>query len=310
MTPLKVLVIKDLQANRKILMVPIWFVLGMYVLLAASIAFGYATGNTNMSVNGIPLALLANENLHKMMSFVMQSSMFIGFLGLIFGISMSIISASLLNQDIKHKCELFHRSQPVSVWQITASRFIAGIGGLLGLALVIGIFNMILSNILAMSLTPMRVDWWMSINGLVLSWLHFSVAMAVLGSILFLFSSIFKDNAFGLGVGGLGVLQLITLIINKLYGWHVPYILNAIFKLIMSGILSISTVLPSSQQFGIITVNTGGQEPNLAAFVVPQHFLYNLWTTLFTWGIGFKLLFCAVMFVLATCIYHRREVQF
>jgi ABC-type transport system involved in multi-copper enzyme maturation permease subunit len=309
MTPFKALIIKDLQANRKVLMVPIWFLLGMYVILIASITIGYATGNTNMSVNGIPLDLLANENLHKMMSFVMQSAMFIGSLGLIFAISMAIISATLLNQDIKHKCELFHRSQPVNVWQITASRFIAGIGGLLALSLAIGIFNMILSNILASILTPMRVDWWMSLNGLVLSWLHFSIAMTVLGSILFVFSAIFRDNAFGLGVGSLGVLQLITLILNKVYGWHLPYILNAIYKLIMSGILKISNVLPTSQQFGIITVSSG-QEPNLVSFVLPDNFLYNLWTTLFTWDIAFKFLFCAVMFVIATYLYKRREVQF
>jgi hypothetical protein len=309
MTPLKALIIKDLQANRKALMVPIWFLLGMYAILIASITVGYATGNSNMSVNGIPLDLLANENLHKMMSFVMQSAMFIGSLGLIFAIAMAIISATLLNQDIKHKCELFHRSQPVNVWQITASRFIAGIGGLIALSLAIGIFNMILSNILASILTPMRVDWWMSLNGLVLSWLHFSIAMTVLGSILFVFSAIFRDNAFGLGVGGLGVLQLITLILNKLYGWHLPYILNAIFKLIMSGILKISNVLPTSQQFGIVTVGTG-QEPNLAQFILPEHFLYNLWTTLFTWDIAFKFLFCGVMFVIATYFYKQREVQF
>jgi MFS family permease len=309
MTSLKALIIKDLQANRKVLLIPIWFVLSMYAVLAVSIAYATTSGNTNMYVSGIPLDLLANENLHRMMSFVMQSAMFIGSLGMIFAMSMLIISSSLLNQDIKRKCELFHRSQPVSVWQITASRFIAGIGGLLGLALAIGVFNMILSNILAMSLTPMRVDWWMSINGLVLSWLHFSIAMLVLGSSLFLFSSIFRDNAFIIGYGSLGLIQVITIILNKLYGWKIPYILSAIFKLIMSGILSISSVLPTSQQFGLITVRTG-QEPNLASFIVPEHFLYNLWTTLFTWNIAFKLLFCVVMFVLATCIYHRREVQF
>jgi len=310
MTSFKALVIKDLQANRKALMVPIWYLLGMYVFMAGSMIFASASGNNSMVINGIPLSLLANENVHKIMSFIMQSAMFFGFLGVIFAISMSMISSTMLNQDIKHKCELFHRSQPVSVWQNTASRFIAGIGGPLALAFVIGIVNMLLSNLLASILTPMRVDWWMSANGFLLSWLHFSIALMVLGSILFLLSSIFKDNAFGLGIGGLGALQLVAFILNKIYGWHLPYILNKTYQLIMSGILKIQTVLPTSQQFGIVSIGTKGQEPDLASFIVPGNFLPIMWGTLFTWDIAFKFLFCAVMFGLATFIYHRREVQF
>ncbi len=309
MKTLKALVIKDLQANRKSLMVPIWYVLGMYVFMAGSILFASATGTKNMSISGIPLDLLANDNLHQMLSFVMQSAMFFGFLGIIFVIAMSIISSTLLNQDIKHKCELFHRSQPVSVWKITASRFIAGIGGLIALALAIGVLNMFLSNFLAMLFTPMNVNWWMSLNGLILSWLHFSIAIMVLGSILFMLSAIFKDNAFGLGSAVIGALQLVTLFLNKIYGWKIPYIANAIFKLIMSGILKIQAYLPTSQQFGIVTIRTGS-EPNLSTFVVPPNFLTSIWSSLFTWDIAFKFFFCAVMFVIATYIYKRREVQF
>ncbi|MFO7660304.1 MAG: hypothetical protein R6V77_05275 [Candidatus Cloacimonadaceae bacterium] len=310
MNSFKALVIKDLQANRKILMVPVWYLLGTYVFMAGSIVFATTTGAKNMTISGIPLDLLTNDNLHQMMSFLMQSAAFFGFLGIIFVIAMSIIGSSLLNQDIKHKCELFHRSQPVSVWKITASRFIAGIGGLIALALAIGVLNMFLSNFLAMMLTPMRVNWWMSFNGLILSWLHFSIAIMVLGSILFTLSAIFKDNAFGLGAACLGGLQLVTLFLNKIYGWNIPYIANAIFKLIMSGILKIQAYLPTSQQFGIVTIRTGSQEPDLSTFVVPPNFLTSIWSSLFTWDIAFKFFFCAVMFVIATLIYKRREVQF
>lgn len=309
MKTLKALVIKDVQANRKSLMVPIWYVLGMYVFMAGSILFASATGAKNITISGIPLDLLANDNLHQMLSFVMQSAMFFGFLGIIFVIAMSIISSTLLNQDIKHKCELFHRSQPVSVWKITASRFIAGIGGLIALALAIGVLNMFLSNFLAMLLTPMNVNWWMSLNGLVLSWLHFSIAIMVLGSILFMLSAIFRDNAFGLGAAGIGAIQLVTFFLNKIYGWKIPYLANAIFKLIMSGILKIQAFLPTSQQFGIVTIRKGG-EPNLSTFVVPPNFLTSVWSSLFTWDILFKLVFVAVMFIIATYIYKRREVQF
>lgn len=308
MNSFKALVIKDLQANRKILMVPVWFVLAMYVMMLFSIIYAWASGTSNMSMNGIPVEFLSNPELHRMMSFLMHFVSFIGSLGLLFTVAMFILGSTLLNQDIKHKCELFHRSQPVSVWQITGSRFVAGIGGLILVSLAIGFVNMLLTNITAAILTPFQIDWWLSLNGLLLSWLHFSIAMLVLGSMLFLLSAIFRDHAFGLGIGGLGLLQLITFILNKLYGWNIPYILNAIFKLITSGIVNIQKVVPSMHSFGIVTVRTS--EPDISNLVIPPHFIYNLWTTLFTWDIAFKLVFCAVLFIIATYVYKQREVQF
>jgi hypothetical protein len=313
MNPLKALIIKDFQANKKMLMMPIWYLLGSYVIMIASMIFASMNGDKNVTISGIPLELLANNNLHMIMSFGIQAAMFFGFMGFIFAISMSATSSTMLNQDIKHKCELFHRSQPVSIWKITGSRFIAGVGGQLALALVIGVINMILSIIVISMTTPMRIDLWMSLNGFLLSWMHFSIALLVLGSILFLASSIFKDNAFGITIGGFGALQIVAFFLNKIYHWNIPYILNAIYKLIMSGILNIQKVIPTMQQFGLVSINHKngpGTGPDLSGFVIPHSFLYNMWSTLFTWDIALKLVLCAAMFVIATCIYHRREVQF
>ncbi len=309
MTAFKALIIKDLQANRKALMVPIWYLLAMYVIIGGSMIFAAISGHSNLAVNGIPLEMLSNDHLHKLVSFVMQLAMFFSFLGMIIVIAMSIISSTMLNQDIKHKCEIFHRSQPVSIWQITASRFVAAIGGPLVLALGIAIINMLLSNIVLTAATPMRVDWWMCLNGMLLSWLHFSVALMVLGSILFFFSSVFKENAFGLGVGGLALLQLVTFILNKAYGWKIPYIVNAIYRLIISGVYRIQTSLTDTFQLWMAKASSNG-EPNFGLYKLPEHFLADMWGTLFHWDMLIKLGFCLVMFIIATCLYNRREVQF
>jgi hypothetical protein len=309
MTPFKALVIKDLQANRKALMIPIWYLLGSYAIMVVSGIFALSSGKANASVSGIPLSYLSNNNLHEMMSFVIQAAMFFGFLGFVYAISISFTSGTMLNQDIKLKCELFHRSQPVSIWQISGSRYLVGIGGPIALSFVLGFINMLISFLVISIFTPMRIDLWMSLNGFTLSWLHCAIALMVLGSLQYVLSSTFKENgAFGF-IAIIGV-QVVTFALNKIYGWHLPYILKILYKLIMSGILNVQKVLPTSHEFGIVTVQTGAPAPDLSSFVIPPNFLPNLWSTLFTWDIAFKFLFCAVMFVLATCIYHRREVQF
>jgi hypothetical protein len=310
MRVLAALVIKDLQANKKSLMIPIWFLLGSYVLLAFTMIVTSATGRGNMAFSFIPPEWLQNANIQKMMSFIMQIVVFFSFYGLVFAISMALLSSTMLNQDIKHKCELFHRSQPVSILKITTSRYIAGIGGPLGLAFIIGIINMLLSISLVSIFTPMHVNMWMSLNGFMLSWLHFCVAMMVFGSILFVFSAIFKENAFGLGLCGFGVLHILAFILNKIYGWKVPLMLNELYKLIMSGILKVQLSFPSMEEFGITSVRPGGEGFDLSKFAIPHSFLPNLWATLFTGEIAFKLFFCVCMFVLAYYIYQKREVQF
>jgi hypothetical protein len=310
MNALKALIIKDLQVNRKSLMVPIWCVLGFYVLFVGSTIYATVKGDVAMSINSIPLEFFSNVGLNQLMSFVLQAAMFFGFLGLIFGIAMLLTSSNLLNQDLKNKCELFHRSQPVSVWQITGSRFIAGIGGQLALAFIIGLVNMIISILAVAIFTPMHFNVWMGLNGFLLCWAHLSIALLVFGSILFLASAVFKDNAFPFTLGGLSILQLITYILNKIYGWNLPYILNAIYKLIMSGLLNVGKFLPSEHQFGITFSDKAQSAPDFTQTVLPPHFLYNVWCSLFTWDIVFKFVFCGVVFIAATYIYKQREVQF
>jgi len=310
MTIFKALVIKDLQANKKSLLVPIWYLLGSYVIMAASIIFASINGNENVTVSGIPLNLLANNNLHIMMSFTIQAAMFFGFLGFVFAISMSITSSTMLNQDIKHKCELFHRSQPVSILQIAGARFVAGVGGPIALAFIIGVINMLLSLLAVSIMTPMRIDLWMSLNGFLLSWMHFSIAIMVLGSILFLASSIFRDNAFGFTLGGISVLQVVSFFLNKIYGWHIPYVYKILYKFIMSGILDIRKSMPTLQEFGLVTINNAGQAPDFSKFVIPDNFLNIMWSSLFTGDIAMKFGICAILFVVATYFYHKREVQF
>lgn len=309
MTPFKALVIKDLQANKKGLMVPIWFMLGSYAIFALSSIFAVGSGNANASFSGIPLSFLANNSLHEMLSFALQAAMFFSFLGFVFVISLSFMSGTTLNQDVKNKCELFHRSQPVSIWKITGSRYLVGIGGPITLSFILGIINMLVSFLVINLTTPMQIDLWMSLNGFMLSWLHFSIALMVLGSIQFLFSAANKENSY-YGFAGIFALQAVTFAVNKSYGWHLPYILKILYKLILSGILNVQQALPTTAQFGIVTLQTGNHMPDLTKFVIPPNFLHNMWGTLFTWDIALKFVVCAALYVVATCIYHRREVQF
>lgn len=310
MIPFSGLVLKELRANKKHLMIPVWYLLVSYILIAISMTIATVRGEENITINGIPLKLIANADLHVMMSFAVQAAMFFGFLGFGFAITVIILSSTMLNQDIKNKCELFHRSQPVSAWQISGSRFIAGVGGPIALAFILGIVHLILSVLVVGIMTPMKINLWMSMNGFILSWAHFSIAILVLGSILFLASSIFRENAFGIVTGGMCAIQVVQFFLNKAYNWKLSYIFTEAYQLIMSGILNVKKSLPSAREFGVVSADQVGQAPDFSKFAMPDHFLSDMWGTLFTWEIFLKLMLCLIMFVVATNIYRKREVQF
>ncbi len=311
MSPLQALLLKDYRTTKKGLVVPVYILAGIYIFSIAAYIYAklHTGGNANFNMNfaDIPAPFLTNMDFHSMISFSIQAIMFMSFFGVVVGISMVVISSTLLNHDIQHKCELFHRSQPVSVWQITGSRYLVGIIGSLAVAFALGFINMIVVNIVSTIATPLRVDWWMSLNGLILSFLHISVALLLLGSICFILSSLFKSNAFGKGMLGIGGVEIATQIVNYLMGLKIPSPIGSFFKFIMSGFGNLSTQI-QMQKYGAFTA-VQGKMGDITQFRLPADFLSTMWSTLFTWQILEKLLICAALYVIATYIYQKREIQ-
>ncbi len=309
MNAFKALLIKDLQTNKKGLSVTVWIVLGLYLVLIASFIYATKQNTGNVMLGGIPMEMFQNPDVNSALSFAVQVALMFSFLGFMFAIQMVSISTSIMNTDVRHKCELFHRSQPVSVWQLTASRFAAGIGGFIALTLVAGIIQYFVATLLLFIPAGFKVDWWMGLNGMLLSWAHLSVSLLVLGSIGFLLSTVFKDNAFGKGALILGGIQVAIWIINYLTHLGIPSPVTALANLVMSNIRDFTSVFPS-MQYGIQFNSHTTAQQGVEAFRLPPMFLGNLWSSLFTWGIALKLAVSGILYVLSTCLYQRREVQF
>lgn len=309
MKAFQALLVKDCHTHKKLLLVPVWIILALYLLTLVMIVYAALHNPDSITVGGVPNEFLNNPDLNRMVSFALQAGLFLGFIGLVFAIPTAISGSILLNGDIKGKCELFHRSQPVSVWQVTASRFIVGIGGMLALALGIGLLQYLAGNLLLVIFTPLRVDWWLSLNGMLLGWAHLSVSLLVLGSVCFLLSSVFKDNAFGKGALVLAAVELAVHAANYFLKAGIPSPFGLLRDLVMSNLRDFTHTFPT-MQYGIQFNHKVSGEAAMAAFQIPSRFLGTLWSSLFSWGVALKLFASALLYTLATCLYQRREVQF
>ena len=110
MNKFKALLKKDLQISKKTLMIPLWITAGFYLLILLISAVAYFTGDLNLDLGNIQGAPPS-----EMINYIANLAI-MGFPGLISLIFIIILTQGALNENIRNNSELFHRSQPVSIW--------------------------------------------------------------------------------------------------------------------------------------------------------------------------------------------------
>ncbi len=282
MNKFKALLRKDLQISKKTLMIPIWITTGFYLLILLVSAFAYFNGKLSMDLGNIQ-GSPPSETINYIANLAIM-----GFPGLISLIFIIILTQSALNENIRNNSELFHRSQPVSIWYQSASRYIVGIAGNWLVLFAIAIFNFLLVAIILAIVDKFMFTT--ALAGMAQSIVSFMKTGLIIGSLTFFCSAVFKDKAFLHGLSIVMGIQFLFIIINALMQWHLPLPLSYLIKLI-------NTATPSS-------INPEIFNENVSYYIIEiwKKILIN-WNTLLQVGVS------GVLFVGATLIYKSREIK-
>ena len=276
------LIKKDLQISKKTLMIPLWITAGFYLLILLISAVAYFTGDLNIdlgNIQGTPPS--------EMINYIANLAI-MGLPGLISLIFIIILTQGALNENIRNNSELFHRSQPVSIWYQSASRYIVGIGGNWLVLFAIALFNFIVIAII-LAVTD-KFIFGLAISGMAQSVISFMKTGLIIGSITFFFSAVFKDKAFMQGLAIIVGVQFLFIILNALMQWHLPLPLSYIMKLINAS-------TPATIEPEVFSENV-----NYYVIEIWKRILIN-WNTLLQIGVS------GVLFVGATLIYKSREIK-
>ena len=278
----KALIKKDLQISKKTLMIPLWITAGFYLLILLISAVAYFTGDLNIdlgNIQGTPPS--------EMINYIANLAI-MGLPGLISLIFIIILTQGALNENIRNNSELFHRSQPVSIWYQSASRYIVGIAGNWLALLAIALFNFIVIAII-LAITD-KFIFGIAISGMAQSVISFMKTGLIIGSITFFFSAVFKDKAFLQGLAIIVGVQFLFIILNALMQWHLPLPLSYIMKLVNAS--TPTTIEP--EVFG----------ENVSFYV------NEIWKrVLINWNTLLQVAVSGVLFVGATLIYKSREIK-
>ena len=194
-----------------------------------------------------------------------------------------------LNLERFHKCEIFYRSQPLSIWLYSLSKYIIAIVGPILILILTGIVNLLLiipflSPFMAFNLPD-------ALAGLGVSLLLYSRSILVLGSIGFLISGIFKEKAFIKLLWIILVLQIILVIAHLTLDF--PLInMSEYFTKLINPIGGIGEALRSDS---IESLDNFRQAMEIN-------------TILFNWHTGLQLLVSGIFFGLGVIIYKTKEV--
>jgi ABC-type transport system involved in multi-copper enzyme maturation permease subunit len=191
---------------------PVWIV-GVITLLVLVVSLTAMIANWDVVQYGFINMSFDYEDIQDGVMFGTYGSMILAVF--VFSIFLLITSQSSLNREKELGCELFYRCQPVNIWTCTAAKYLMHVlaGGVLLLAV-----GLILGVILAIVLSSTMGGFYLgsalvgSLLGLIL---YLKIAL-VFGSLYFLFSSIFKTNAFLKGTIFLGLIDFVFMIIEEI----------------------------------------------------------------------------------------------
>ncbi|MBN2460879.1 MAG: hypothetical protein JXB60_04670 [Candidatus Cloacimonetes bacterium] len=286
MNKFRTLLLKEYWIEKKQLLVPVWITLGYYLLALIGVLIAYfrSEGEISHVVRGIDFT---DASVNAGISYIVNMAhvIFPGLLCILFTI---ILTQSALNEDIRRNFELFHRSQPVSIWLRSLAKYTVGIAGNLLVLLAIVLFNFIVSSIILLALGLYSPG--PALAGMIQSYLgHIKLAL-IIGSICFFFSAVFKDKAFFNGIAILFGVNFLFLIFNVLFNWKLPLPLYYLYQLIKTG--------------SMIMIGSDFDAANISD-LIRDH-----WGVIvFNWKSLLQIISSGVLFAGATLIYRLREIK-
>ncbi len=276
------LIKKEWHTHGSIVLVPIWITLGFYFLLLISFGFAYFKGDFNLQLAEIQ----AQIKFPAINYYVNVGSVFMpGLMSLLFII---IFMQSALNEDIQKNCELFHRSQPISIWLRSFSKFIFGLMSNWLVFLMLVILNFIIINIILAFFN--QLSFYPAFFGMFQMSVKYLKTGLIFGSIAFFCSAIFKDKAVFQGFAILVGINFLFLILNVMFKWNLPLPWNYFVNLIKNPGMEVLDAEADLWQ--------------------TKQFIRNNWNAiLWNWKTLLQIIVSGSLFVISTYIHKNKEIK-
>lgn len=235
MKQFKGLLKKEWNTYRNQFMIPLWIMVGLYVLMIIAVVIGLNKGGviTSEDLTHMPAGMnnFYLYTINLVMAIVASMFVLLSFFGII---------DNIINEEFRKKCSIFHLAQPVQLWKILSAKFITVVGVGFILSLLISFVNATVFSIVYSIFTNSNImyGYLAMIQGFILS----TSTFVLITSTLWLLSSIFKEKGLLYGLISVVGIDSFIYIANYIYKMSIPAISKTYLNLALSNFdIGIST---------------------------------------------------------------------
>ncbi|MCD4827933.1 MAG: hypothetical protein K8R90_00690 [Candidatus Cloacimonetes bacterium] len=311
---------KDWVLSRKILLLQVWIVMGIWALtLVGGFAMYTIIKHQIADDETVTVTIAEGEVFNSEFQEIwttlgdlivyganLYQVILPGMLALVFAVAILI---GALNTDMRKNCEIFYRAQPVSLWWRALSKFIIGLFVTLGIMLGLTLAQFVLSNLI-MTFYVDGVSWGLAFTGTMQYYFCMFFGIVLSGSLAWFFSAVFRDFAFFkaagivLGIGLLLIMINIALVAAPFIfnGWDTDFRVPTLDKLIF-GFPIANTTLTDGFAGNIQMECPTDFEPEMLDVAIS-----HVWKLIWGWDTLVKVVVSIGLFFAGTWIYIRKEV--
>jgi len=207
MEQLKTMLLVEYRKRKSSYWWPVWIIAGLTALSLIALLIAWIVDSPNIVISGM-------DETSMSMRIGMYGTMFS--FGIIFLAFMGLGAQTSLNREKQLGSDLFFRCQPVCFWKVTGVKYFMHVFASSLLLLGVGIiFAFIFTIVSAFFVNGFYIG--NALYGTFLGWLNYLKLAMVFGSLCYLFSAVFKNNALLLGAAALGILEGLFAIIEAIF---------------------------------------------------------------------------------------------
>ncbi len=284
MKQFKALLRKEWHTNCRILLMPVWFTLGVYAMGLMGLMINMIKGNmlqTAFFTHGYP------KGADSIILFTGVAGS-VAAVGTIAMITAVILADTLLNGGFKRKCEILHLSHPVSKAKILITKYLFMVVGTIAVLLGVTLVNSLGISTYIGYYTGAHMYFGITAWMQTMVLLFFPTLFAA--SMYWFFAGMFKRKSFFMGTLVIIGIQAAISILNYTAELHIPSLGAYVLRLL--------TVQPNLNM--VQFMNDMG---NFSSVVDAQ------WSSLITVDSYMRVLYSAIFFVLGSWFYSKRELS-
>ena len=293
MSQIKTLIVKEYWTHKKSMLTPAFIQGGIYAVILILVIIAFF--NKSFSITTLQSEISGTGITHHNLIFWIIGFFSTALPGLLVIFTCGGVVGSIVNDDYRKNCILFHSSFPVSMMKRILSKFFVTISSTLAMVFLLSLFNIIIQMPFAIYLiNDINIIHMIYYNllGMTQAITLYFVSAVLIICLQWFFSAVYNEKTASKSASIIAALIAVSFIIAKLFNF-LPQLMSFIHRII---------------RFFLPTISIHFDEI-LAENMQLRNLILQNWANFFSTETLLRLLFAFIFFAIGSFILYKREIN-